>query len=92
MQSARERELEEEVNRLRIANRRLQVEGPALERDKLVIELRSKIAELEEEVNRLKWRDQIETQILPVRISQKKRDVCDWCKMGVERIHSEDTR
>lgn len=34
--------------RLREANRRLQAEGPALERDKLIVQLRARIKELED--------------------------------------------
>jgi hypothetical protein len=47
MKTARERELEQENQRLREANRRLQTTGAALERDKLIIQLRRRIAELE---------------------------------------------
>jgi hypothetical protein len=44
--TVRERELETEVARLREANRRLQLEGPALERDKLVRGLRNRVGAL----------------------------------------------
>jgi hypothetical protein len=40
----RERELIEENSRLREANRRLQTEGPALERDKLIVQLRGELS------------------------------------------------
>lgn len=45
--SSRERELIEENLHLREANRRLQAERPALERDKLVVQLRERLKELE---------------------------------------------
>lgn len=41
-------------DRLREANRRLQAEGPALERDKLIMQLRDKIASLEEQLKAAK--------------------------------------
>lgn len=47
----RRQELFEENKRLREANRRLQVEGPALERDKLVIALREQIGTLRAQIN-----------------------------------------
>lgn len=43
--STREYELKEENQRLREANRRLQLEGPAVERDKLIVELRQRLVE-----------------------------------------------
>lgn len=46
--SARESELQAENARLREANRRLQAEGPALERDKLVAGLREEVKSLQQ--------------------------------------------
>lgn len=47
--TARQHELENQNRRLREANRRLQTEGPALERDKLIKQLRSEIEKLKEQ-------------------------------------------
>jgi hypothetical protein len=51
---AREQELRKEIKGLREANRRLQQQGPALERDKLVKALRKEIETLQGEVRHLK--------------------------------------
>jgi hypothetical protein len=46
-------ELQQTIDRLREANRRLQAEGPALQRDKLIVELRSRLQVAEDALARL---------------------------------------
>lgn len=72
LESSRIAELELENARLREANRRLQAEGPALERDKLVGRLRARITELERERDEERERE----------CSACRADVCGDCESG----------
>lgn len=63
---SRETELLEENQRLKRANWRLQLEGPALERDKLIIALRTRIKSIEALLDLYKALYHLTREVLPI--------------------------
>lgn len=82
----RERELRDENQRLREANRRLQESGLALERDKLIRQLRAEIAWLLQENELLRASRNIMVHVFTL-IAEILLVVLYWCIWLVWRVY-----